>query len=536
MSLSATTTSQRTNSTRSQAVTATSARNGAANPNAILSQYTPTGASARTARQDGLQPGVAASTKMAQADLKRILPFKGAIEAAAAKHGVPPALLAAIASRESRGGAALDRTGHGDGGNGFGVMQVDHRYHQTQGGPTSAAHIDQAAGILKGMLNTVKKDHPDWSEAQQLRGAVAAYNSGTGNVRTLAGMDQGTTGNDYSNDVWARAQALAPSFGGATGTNTPTQPSTTTQRPAQTKDSFEQAGPKRWTTAPTLEQVKAGGVKLSEGMQGPAVKQIQEMLGIPADGKYGPVTAKAVAAFQKAHDLRPGTAEGHVGPTTLQTLQNTRGTGNTTNTGNTNTTGGVKPGNTTTGTNTNNTTGATNNNGAVLGNGVRINTNDPTLKKLATSSLNNGATGYCVRTTLDNMSRLGIPNTPAATGNDPNNPRGGMAQMLRKGWDSIPFPGSRQQTIKSPYGNATANVVTADQYKKLVAEGKVPDGAIIFQSRHGWDYSGGSKGNDMGIVRNGGKTTHNYKDMPSIIYSDCKEVVILVPKGAIQRD
>ncbi|MCY1035975.1 peptidoglycan-binding protein [Corallococcus sp. BB11-1] len=535
MSLSATT-SQRTNSvasTRSQGVTATSARNDAANPNAILSQYTPTGASARTARQDGHQAGVDASKKMAQADLPRILPHKAAIEAAAQKHGVPPALLAAIASRESRGGAALDRTGHGDAGNGFGLMQVDHRYHSTKGGPTSAAHIDQAAGILKGYLNDVKKAHPDWPEAQQLRGAVAAYNFGPKNVKTQGGMDQGTTGNDYSNDVWARAQALAPSFGGApVGGNTTTQPSSTgtNTRPTQTADSFDQGGPKRWTTAPSLAQVQAGGVKLSEGMQGPAVKQIQEMLGIPADGKYGPVTRKAVAEFQKAHDLRPGTAEGHVGPTTLRTLQGNRGT----NTGNT--TGGTNTGNTTNGTNTGNSTTATNNNGAVLGNGVRINTNDPTLKKLATSHLNNGATGYCVRTTLDNMTRLGIPNTPAATGNDPNNPRGGMAQMLRKGWDSIPFPGSRQQTIKSPYGNATANVVTADQYKKLVAEGKVPDGAIIFQSRHGWDYSGGSKGNDMGVVRNGGKTTHNYKDMPSIIYSDCKEVVILVPKGAIQRD
>jgi hypothetical protein len=39
----------------------------------------------------------------------------------------------------------------------------------------------------------------------------------------------------------------------------------------------------------------------------------------------------------------------------------------------------------------------------------------------------------------------------------------------------------------------------------------------------------------MGVVRNGGKTTHNYASMESIIYSDCKEVVILVPKGAIQR-
>jgi hypothetical protein len=135
------------------------------------------------------------------------------------------------------------------------------------------------------------------------------------------------------------------------------------------------------------------------------------------------------------------------------------------------------------------------------------------------------------------MHRLGIPGTPAATGSDPNNPRGGLAQMLRNGhWDSVPFAGSRKVAIHSPYGNATANVVTASQYRQLVAQGKVPDGAIIFQTRHGWDYSAGSHGNDMGIVRNHGRTTHNYQDMTSIIYSDCKDVVIMVPKGAIKHD
>ncbi|SEU38204.1 Peptidoglycan-binding (PGRP) domain of peptidoglycan hydrolases-containing protein [Stigmatella erecta] len=516
MSLSATQ-SQRTNSAYSSStrgLTPDPVRSGT-NPNAILSQYAPTGASAKTAKQDNLTPGVRASQKMAQTDLPQLRKYKAGIEAAAQKHGLPPALLAAIMSRETRGGTQLDKTGRGDRGNGFGLMQVDLRYHKAKGGPTSAEHIDQAAGILKGYVNDMKKAHPDWSEAQQLRGAVAAYNFGPGNVQTQQRMDVGTTGDDYSNDVWARAQALAPHFGGAVSTgNTQPRPSNTATptRPAHTADTFEDAGAKKWTTAPALEQVQAGGHNLREGMQGPAVKQIQQMLGIPADGKYGPATKKAVAEFQRAQGLKPGTAEGQVGPTTLQALQTPGGTRETGTPGNTNT------------------------RGVVLGNGVRINTNDPSLKKLATSRLSNGETGYCVRTTLDNMSRLGIPNTPAATGNDRNNPRGGMAQMLRKGWESIPFPGSRQETIRSPYGNATANVVSADQYRKLVDQGMVPDGAIIFQTRHGWDYSGGSKGNDMGIVRNGGRTTHNYKDMNSIIYSDCKEVTILVPKGAIQRD
>ena len=111
-----------------------------------------------------------------------------------------------------------------------------------------------------------------------------------------------------------------------------------------------------------------------------------------------------------------------------------------------------------------------------------------------------------------------------------------MSQMLQNGWASVPFPGARQQTINSPYGNVNANVVSADQYRELVRNGQVPDGAVIFQTRHGWDYSGGSRGNDMGIVRNNGQTTHNYQDMSSIIYRDAKDVVILVPQDALQRN
>ncbi|HYO65677.1 MAG TPA: peptidoglycan-binding domain-containing protein, partial [Archangium sp.] len=383
---------------------------------------------------------------------------------------------------------------------------------------------------------------------------------------------------DYSNDVWARAQALAPHFGGTAGTTAPSPGTTTTgsgsglragssgaevtslqndllklgfdagktdgifgpttekavkafqarnnleadgivgpktreamqkalaakaHQAQQNTNTFE-TGSRTWKQAPSLNDVKAGKAQLQEGMQGPAVKKMQELLGVDADGKFGPATKKAVVDFQKSAGLKP--AEGTVGKTTMEALEKAGSTGG--------------PGTT----------------GGVIGNGLRIDTNNPILKKLATSHLNNGPTGYCVLTTLNNMHRLGIPNTPEATGVDPNNPRGGMAQMLRNGWESIPFPGSRQQAIRSPYGNATANVVSADQYEKLVAQGKVPDGAIIFQTRHGWDYSGGSKGNDMGIVRNNGRTTHNYQDMNSIIYRDCKDVVILVPKGAIQRE
>jgi hypothetical protein len=76
-------------------------------------------------------------------------------------------------------------------------------------GPSSIAHIIDAGRIFLIELKQVKKDHPDWSQEYQLKGAVAAYNMGAKNVQTISGMDNGTTGGDYSNDVIARAQFFA---------------------------------------------------------------------------------------------------------------------------------------------------------------------------------------------------------------------------------------------------------------------------------------------------------------------------------------
>ncbi len=46
-----------------------------------------------------------------------------------------------------------------------------------------------------------------------LTGGVSAYNAGVHNVVTWAHLDVGSTGNDYSNDVIARAQHLVKAHG-----------------------------------------------------------------------------------------------------------------------------------------------------------------------------------------------------------------------------------------------------------------------------------------------------------------------------------
>ncbi|RME24124.1 MAG: hypothetical protein D6798_11965 [Deltaproteobacteria bacterium] len=180
----------------------------------ILFEVTTTGASSVTAAQDRLRGGIRASETMADTDERRILAMKDAFVQAGRDHGIPAALLAAIASRETRGGNSLKSDGYSRyDGNGFGVMQVDKRHHSPEGAATSLAHIDQAASILADFRDMVADKHPDWTEAMILRGAVAAYNKGPGSVGSYSRIDRNTTGGDYSSDVWARARRYARLFG-----------------------------------------------------------------------------------------------------------------------------------------------------------------------------------------------------------------------------------------------------------------------------------------------------------------------------------
>ena len=183
-------------------------------PNAILFEAESLGASDGTARQDKLPQqgitGVQASEAMAQTDRKRVMQHKAKFEEAARAFNAPPALLAAIASRESRGGAVLDSRGFGDHGRGFGLMQVDvgNPFPVVQdGGPAGQPHINQATNILKDKLQTAKHKFPDISDVEQLQAAVSRYNGGAG--LPPPNSDKGTTGGDYMNDVWARARFYA---------------------------------------------------------------------------------------------------------------------------------------------------------------------------------------------------------------------------------------------------------------------------------------------------------------------------------------
>lgn len=280
--------------------------------NAILARCNPTGASARTARQDKLRvTGVEASKRMAETDARMVLPYMTKFDEAGRAHGLPPALLAAIASRESRGGAVLDRNGEGDHGHGFGLMQVDNRNPfevVREGGPFGQPHINQAAKILADKLAEVKRNFPNLSEEEKLQTAVSRYNGGA--RRSFPDSDEGTTGGDYSNDVLARAQYYAERWQGAMPPIVAT-PATAVHDAA--------AG---FAPAPSLEEVQAGNAVLKAGHEGPAVRRVQTLLGsIGFDGKFGDETHDAVLAFQRAHNITPSSgSEGAVDKTTLELL------------------------------------------------------------------------------------------------------------------------------------------------------------------------------------------------------------------------
>ncbi|KAI9529199.1 hypothetical protein NQZ68_013506 [Dissostichus eleginoides] len=169
-----------------------------------------TGASWSTSQQDRLGcSGVAASHTMAQTDSGRMAKYRSKINSVGGQSGIEPALIAAIISRESRAGNAL-KDGWGDNGNAWGLMQVDVNPdgggHTARGSWDSVEHLTQATGILIDFIGRISKKFPSWNSEQKLKGGIAAYNMGDGNVHSYDSVDANTTGGDYSNDVVARAQ------------------------------------------------------------------------------------------------------------------------------------------------------------------------------------------------------------------------------------------------------------------------------------------------------------------------------------------
>lgn len=115
--------------------------------------------------------------------------FAPQIARAAARHGLDPTLLAAVAAQETGGpGSNAGSNEVGDGGHGHGVFQIDDRWHafaKTAAAMDPAKNADYAAGMLRGLLDRYGGD---------VHKALSAYNAGSPDARgTTTHWGDGTT-------------------------------------------------------------------------------------------------------------------------------------------------------------------------------------------------------------------------------------------------------------------------------------------------------------------------------------------------------
>lgn len=141
--------------------------------------------------------------------------FAPQIAQAAARHGLNPALLAAVAAQETGGpGSNAGRNEIGDGGHGHGIFQIDDRWHafaKTAAAMDPAKNADYAAGMLRGLLDRYGGD---------AHKALSAYNAGSPNAKgtTTRWGDGATLG--YADSVLRHYRAIADG-GGNAGSCTP---------------------------------------------------------------------------------------------------------------------------------------------------------------------------------------------------------------------------------------------------------------------------------------------------------------------------
>ncbi len=158
--------------------------------------------------------------------------LKAKFERLGDKYGVPPALIAGIASRESEMGRTTKQSGKYAGWgdfrngeyNGFGIIQVDKYKAPIPGLPKILQEacgkkpLDQYAeesiewGVQSFLtkLKEVKENNPQLSEANQIATAMSKYNGGYKNPKVVYPKnDLKTTGHDYANDALVRTRWFA---------------------------------------------------------------------------------------------------------------------------------------------------------------------------------------------------------------------------------------------------------------------------------------------------------------------------------------
>ncbi|SRR6266849_4124924 len=124
------------------------------------------------------------------------------LQTAASANGIPTALLAAIAVRESNFMNVQERLKGGGKGPGMGVFQLT---NQPGVSAAKAFNIPFAANYAAGMLSSNMKYLSgafSFTSAQLLQATAASYNFGVGNISGNPNtIDVGTTGGNYGSTV-----------------------------------------------------------------------------------------------------------------------------------------------------------------------------------------------------------------------------------------------------------------------------------------------------------------------------------------------
>ena len=184
---------------------------------ADINKLTPTGAGSMTAKDEGLSiVGVQASNEIAEKDWPAVQNYLPCFNRVGNKHNVPPCVIAGMASRESHVGKDLNSTNGWSANNqSYGILQCDiqtsglGRQGCTQSGWDTCDLVETVIEkVFLPKLQDVANQIPSkkWAPERQLQAAVAAYNLDIKKVQEWDRLDDGSTGNDYSNDVIARAQ------------------------------------------------------------------------------------------------------------------------------------------------------------------------------------------------------------------------------------------------------------------------------------------------------------------------------------------
>ncbi|MEE2902340.1 MAG: peptidoglycan-binding protein [Myxococcota bacterium] len=159
----------------------------------------------------------ASARRKATEDLGRIGMLAPMISRIATRYDIPPAILAAIVSRESRGRNVI-----GDNGYGHGLAQVDSgsflewtRRWRASGKPAEEG-LRKGAEIFANKRSFLRGRFSSLTSDQLTAATLSSYNAGEGTVawalRRGVSPDSYTTGKNYSRDVLNRAAVFAEKF------------------------------------------------------------------------------------------------------------------------------------------------------------------------------------------------------------------------------------------------------------------------------------------------------------------------------------